>query len=113
MPRFLIDVNLPRYFSLWNNTDYLHQLEINESWTDTPIWQYAKEQDLTIISKDADFSNRIVLKNPPPKVIHIRYGNMKMRDFFLLTTQVWYQVLELNKTFKLVNVFNDRIEGVN
>ncbi|MEZ4821876.1 MAG: DUF5615 family PIN-like protein [Ignavibacteria bacterium] len=36
------------------------------------MWEYAKENNLTIISKDADFSSRILIKSPPPKVIHIR-----------------------------------------
>lgn len=64
MPRFLIDVNLPYYFSLWNNPDYIHQIDINDSWTDTQIWDYAKDKGLTIISKDAGFTNRILLSEP-------------------------------------------------
>ncbi|WP_241499006.1 MULTISPECIES: DUF5615 family PIN-like protein [Rufibacter] len=76
------------------------------------MWKFAKEQPLTSISKDSDFSNRILFKEPPPKVIHIRFGNMKMREFFLTTTHVWEQVIALNKTHKLVNVFKDRVEAI-
>ena len=72
MAKFLIDVNLPYYFSLWNNDDYLLQ--------------------------------------EPPKVIRI--GNVKMKEFFDLITQVWPQVLELNETRKIVNVFRDRVEAI-
>ena len=113
MAQFLIDVNLPYYFSLWHNEDFIHQIDLGDSWTDEQIWQYAKENNLTIITKDADFSNRILLKEPPPKVIHIRIGNLKMRDFFLLITKVWDQIKVLNRDYKLVNVFQDRIEGIN
>ena len=113
MAKFLIDVNLPYYFSLWKSEDYIHQQDIDDTWSDSQIWRYAQEKNLTIISKDADFSNRILLKQPPPKVIHIRYGNMKMREFFLTTTRVWEQVLSLNQTHKLVNVFKDHLEGIN
>lgn len=112
MPKFLIDVNLPYYFSLWNTEDYIHQMDINDEWKDWEIWNYAKETNLTIISKDSDFSSRILLKDPPPKVIHIKYGNIKMREFFDLTTRIWPKVLELNLDHKLVNVFRDRIEGI-
>jgi predicted nuclease of predicted toxin-antitoxin system len=112
MAQFLVDVNLPYYFSLWRNEDFIHQVDLGDSWTDDQIWQYAKENDLTIITKDADFSNRILLKEPPPKIIHMRIGNLKMREFFLLITQVWEQVKTLNKDYKLVNVFRDRIEGI-
>ena len=111
MASFLIDVNLPYYFSLWNNTHYQHQSDIGDDWTDEQIWNYARENNLTIITKDSDFSNKIMLHNPPPKVIHIRFGNMKMKEFFEITTKVWDDVLILNKDYKLVNVFKDRIEA--
>ncbi len=29
------------------------------------LWAYAKEHDLTIVSKDADFSDRVLLSEPP------------------------------------------------
>lgn len=50
---------------------------------DAAIWQYAKEHDLIIVSKDADFSDWIMLSDPPPKVIHLRIGNMRLRDLFV------------------------------
>ena len=34
MPRFLIDLNLPRYFSLWHGPDFVHQAELGDEWTD-------------------------------------------------------------------------------
>jgi predicted nuclease of predicted toxin-antitoxin system len=89
MPKCLIDVNLPYRFSLWNSEDFVHQTNIDDEWSDEQIWEYAKENDLTIITKDADFSNRIIFQEPPPKVIHIRLGNMKMREFHAALTAVW------------------------
>lgn len=62
--------------------------------------------------KDSDFSNKIMLNNPPPKVIHLRFGNMKMNPFFDLITKLWNDILEMNSGHKLVNVFADRIEGI-
>jgi predicted nuclease of predicted toxin-antitoxin system len=53
-----------------------------------------------------------MLNNPPPKVIHIRFGNMKMKDFHANICNVWDSVLEINVNHKLVNVFMDRIEGI-
>ena len=66
---------------------------------------------MTIITKDSDFSNKMLLHDPPPKVIHIRFGNMKMKDFYDTIIKVWDDVLILNKDYKLVNVFKDRIEA--
>lgn len=112
MSKFLIDANLPYYFSLWNNPDFIHLKDINDEWTDEQVWAYAKEKKMTIITKDSDFSNKIMLSNPPPKVIHLRLGNMKMNPFFDLITKLWSDILEMNKDHKLVNVFVDRIEGI-
>jgi len=44
---------------------------------------------LIIISKDADFSNKIILKNPPPKVIHIKVCILKIRDLHKLLIDNW------------------------
>jgi predicted nuclease of predicted toxin-antitoxin system len=112
MPRFLIDVNLPYHFSLWKGDEYIHQTDIDDEWTDTQIWNYARENDLTIISKDSDFSNRVIFHLPPPKVIHIRLGNLKIREFFAAIGNVWHEVLELNKDHKLVTVYRDRLEAI-
>jgi predicted nuclease of predicted toxin-antitoxin system len=112
MKKYLIDANLPYYFSLWNAEPFIHLKDINDSWTDQQIWNYAKENNLTIISKDADFSNRIIISPPPPKVIHVRFGNIKFNDFFKILTDNWNEIENLSNNYKLVNVFIDRIEGV-
>jgi len=112
MADFLIDVNLPYYFSLWNTENFVHQKDINDEWSDEQIWRYAQENDMTIITKDSDFSNKILLRQPPPKVIHIRFGNMKMKDFYDNTSKLWDDILILNESNKLVNVFKDRIEAI-
>ncbi len=113
MPTFLVDVNLPYYFSLWNNEKYIHLKDINEEWTDEEVWNYAIENKLTIITKDSDFSKKIILKNPPPKVIHIKLGNMKQKELYLTLSRMWNDTLDLDKKFKLVNVYKNGIEGIN
>ncbi|MEM1328851.1 MAG: DUF5615 family PIN-like protein [Bacteroidota bacterium] len=108
----MIDTNLPYYFLLWNNADYIHQKDINDEWLDSQIWDYAIEHNLTIITKDSDFSNRILLKQPPPKVIHIRFGNMKMKQFFGTINRLWDEVLLLSEDHKPINVFENRVEAI-
>jgi predicted nuclease of predicted toxin-antitoxin system len=112
MQRFLIDVNLPYRFALWSGDDCLHMRDIGEDWTDTRIWQYARERDLIIVSKDTDFSDRIMVSLPPPRVIHIRVGNLKMRDFHALMTQQWPRIVELSASSRLVRIYQDRIEAL-
>ena len=54
----------------------------------------------------------IMLNNPPPRVIHIKIGNMKMREFHLLITRVWDDVCTMSEDFKLVRVYSNKIEGI-
>ncbi len=113
MPRYLIDVNLPYYFSLWNSADYIHQIDIDPKAKDKDIWNYARGQNLIIITKDSDFSNRVLLSIPPPKVVHVRIGNKSMKEFYRIIDKCWQEVLHLIETHKLVTIYENQIEGVN
>jgi predicted nuclease of predicted toxin-antitoxin system len=42
---------------------------------DTAIWQYAKDNGYTVITRDNDFSDLISIKGFPPKIILLRTGN--------------------------------------
>jgi predicted nuclease of predicted toxin-antitoxin system len=112
MSKFLIDINLPYYLALWNSDEFIHQKDLDDKWSDEEIWKYAKINNLTIITKDVDFSNKIMLHNPPPRIIHIRFGNLKMKPFYEVMNNLWVTIIEMNSNHKLVNVFTDRIEGI-
>lgn len=112
MLRYLVDENLPYYFSLWKNERFIHVYDLKEIKTDREIWDYAATNNLVIISKDSDFSNKIMYKSPPPKVIHIRYGNIRIQQLHLLLSNIWNEIEEEIKDHKLVNVFVDRIESI-
>ena len=47
---------------------------------DPLVWEYAKTNDLMIISKDSDFHQRSFLYGFPPKVIWVRLGNCSTAD---------------------------------
>ncbi len=47
---------------------------------DRAVWDYARQHELIIVTKDADFSEMSLLFNFPPKVIWIRRGNCSTRD---------------------------------
>jgi predicted nuclease of predicted toxin-antitoxin system len=42
---------------------------------DEQIWNYARKQGFTIVSKDTDFRERSFVEGPPPKVIWLDVGN--------------------------------------
>lgn len=111
MPRFLIDENLPYYFKLWHNDGFIHVNDMPDVSFDWEIWEYAKKNNLVIVSKDSDFSNRMMVSSPPPKVIHLKTGNMKIDAFHRFLNQNWSIIIEDIEKYKLINVYNDRIES--
>lgn len=42
---------------------------------DEALWGYARDQEMTIVSKDADFHERSLLYGAPPKLVRLRIGN--------------------------------------
>lgn len=85
---------------------------VGESPTDTEIWNYARQQDAVIITKDSDFSDRIMLSDPPPRVVHLRFGNLRRRDYLQHLARVWPDIEALVVNYKLIDIYHDRIETV-
>ena len=52
--------------------------------TDEEIWNYAKANNFTVISKDKDFYQRALLYGVPPKFIWLRLGNCTRDDLLAL-----------------------------
>ncbi|WPP49855.1 DUF5615 family PIN-like protein [Catalinimonas niigatensis] len=48
---------------------------------DYDIWQFAKANDYTIITFDADFYELQTIKGFPPPIIWLRFGNMTRLEF--------------------------------
>jgi len=44
------------------------------------IWKFAQENDYTIVTKDYDFNEILLVNGFPPQVIWIRSGNCKIAD---------------------------------
>lgn len=42
---------------------------------DSAIWEYAKQNDYALVSKDSDFQQRSLFYGTPPKFIWLRVGN--------------------------------------
>jgi predicted nuclease of predicted toxin-antitoxin system len=60
--------------------------------TDSQLWDYSRQNELAIVSKDADFSQRIITQSPPPWVVHLRFGNLRLNAYHDLLARVWPQV---------------------
>ena len=77
--RLLFDQNLSPRLDETLQDLYPESLHVRvvglESADDAVVWQYAKEHDLTIVSKDSDFRQLSFTLGHPPKVVWIRRGN--------------------------------------
>lgn len=80
--------------------------------SDTMLGEHAQSNSYARITKDVDFSNRIMLSAPPPWIVHLRIGNMSRREFDAFRARRWPEVEALLPTHKLINVYEDRIEAV-
>ncbi|WP_414546022.1 DUF5615 family PIN-like protein [Nostoc sp. CCY0012] len=73
--------------------DSLHVRDVGMKATIDPIvWNYAKDNDLMIVSKDADMHDLSLVFGNPPKVIWLRLGNcstLQRREFS--TIKLFYE----------------------
>ncbi len=51
------------------------------------VWEYARQNDFIIASKDNDFRQRSFLYGPPPKVIWLAVGNAGTEAIATLLTE--------------------------
>lgn len=112
MNGFLLDENIPNRFSFTSKFPILHAREIGVSLSDTVLWEYARDHEFVIVTKDADFSHRVMLSDPPPWIVHLRIGNMRRKDFHEFLARVWPKIEDLLPENKLINVYLDTIEAV-
>jgi len=64
---------------LFPNSEHVFRCDLGEA-SDIAIWQYARENDFLLVSKDADFVELSTLRGFPPKVVWLRLGNCVTRD---------------------------------
>jgi predicted nuclease of predicted toxin-antitoxin system len=112
MPEFIVDANLPFRISKWQNELFEYVLNINPQWNDEEIWEYAKTNNLVIITKDKDFRLKQIMQGSPPKIIHIKIGNLKLDEFEKVINLCWVQVEKLIKTHSLINIYLKTIEAI-
>ncbi|MBV8781161.1 MAG: DUF5615 family PIN-like protein [Phycisphaerae bacterium] len=69
-------------------------------------------EKLVIVSKDADFSERIMQSVSPPWIVHLRFGNMRREHYEEMLAGLWPRIESLLPAHKLIRVYSDRIESV-
>ena len=77
--KLLFDENLSHKLvrlleDLFPNSIHVRDVDLKSA-DDTLVWEYAKDNGLILVSKDADMHQRSFLFGPPPKVVWVRVGN--------------------------------------
>jgi predicted nuclease of predicted toxin-antitoxin system len=77
--KLLFDQNLSprlvnRLADLYPDSTHVYLIGLDMA-PDLVIWEYARDNEFLIVTKDADFSDLNVMLGFPPKVIWIRRGN--------------------------------------
>ena len=78
--KLLIDQNISRKIiplisEKFPNSSQVYILGLQEA-SDIEIWDYAKKNDYSIVSKDSDFHELGLLYGIPPKIIWLQCGNV-------------------------------------
>ena len=77
--KLLFDENLsPRLAEVladvYPGSAHVHHCRLGSA-DDAAIWQYARDNGFTIVSKDSDFQERSILRGYPPKIVWLRASN--------------------------------------
>lgn len=109
MKGYLLDENLPVRLRFSLSLPVIHATTLGRQATDSQVWEYARAHDLVIVTKDADFSHRVLVSHPPPRVVHLRFGNRSQNDFHEFLARIWPQIEALCTSHKLINVELEQI----
>lgn len=80
----LFDHNLPtrlvtRLADIFQSSNHVYLVNLNQA-TDQEVWEFARENNYTIVTKDSDFNDLSILMGAPPKVVWLRIGNASAQE---------------------------------
>jgi predicted nuclease of predicted toxin-antitoxin system len=73
-----------------------------KGFTDEHIWEFARSNGFTIVSKDSDFYKRSLLYGHPPKFIFLCLGNCSRADLVNLLNLHEREILALENSAESV-----------
>lgn len=85
------------------NVKHVENIDIEQPAKDIHIWQWAKNNNFSIITNDDDFLNLAFHNGFPPKIIILKTGNQS-REFII--------TLLINKQFEIEAFLNNENYGV-
>lgn len=82
--KLLLDENLssrivPRIIDLFPGSSQVKDHDLDRT-DDAVIWEFARSNGYTIVSKESDFFQRSLLFGAPPKFLYLKVGNSPTSD---------------------------------
>lgn len=85
-----------RLEDIYPESNHVYPLGLDQV-SDEIVWDYARESDFLIVTKDVDFSELCSVRGFPLKIIWIRRGNCKTADIEAILRKHYSDVDALNR----------------
>jgi len=77
--KLLFDENISPHMvsaltDVYPGSAHVHECGLGSA-DDLAVWNYARDNGFTIVSKDSDFQEQSILRGSPPKVVWLRTAN--------------------------------------
>ena len=103
--KLLFDQNLSprlvnRLADLYPDSQHVSFIGLDQA-DDRAVWEYANQNDFTVVTRDSDFSELSILRGFPPKVIWIRRGNCSTNQIKELLRSHNQDIIQFSKDLNL------------
>ncbi len=107
--KLLLDQNLSRrmlkqLLPYYPDSSQAALLNMDKS-DDAQVWEYAKNNDFVIVTKDSDFHDFSLVKGEPPKVIWVKCGNKPKQYIVDLLISHRERIYELIKSNAVLEIY--------
>lgn len=114
--RFIIDAHLPKslvkiFSDLGQEAIHTSELPEGNATKDIDTISVAAEDGI-IVSKDEDFYQSFLLFGKPPQLVHIKVGNMRLKELNSLFTNIAPKIIDLLGQHDLLEVHHDQIIAI-
>jgi len=111
--RFIIDAHLPKslcqiFINLGHEALHTSDLPDGNEADDKDIILIASEDGI-IVTKDGDFYLSFLIQGQPSKLIHVKVGNMKLKELKTLFSKVAPKLIDLLGQYDLLELHKDKV----
>src|SRR5262245_17384795 len=103
--KLLFDQNLSFWLVAKRANDFPNSAHVRllgmEEATDRTIWQYARDNDLNIVTQDAGYNGLAQVHGFPPKIIWLRCGNTSTANILYILLANYDTIKDFNDSNQL------------